>query len=301
MKGLHPQLTEIYARNLQQPRTFEQLIANRTFTHFSQQSLDETHCTIEEMMIGEIRTICLKPKQPAKHAACFIWFHGGGMVFGNPDDSIAYLLDFVLQFQAVILIPQYRLAPEHPYPAAVDDGYATLLWAQEHAQKLNINLNQIILCGGSAGGNLALAVSLKARDFYGPKIAALLPLYPMLDWQARPFHERFTSGAIWNHEKNQKSWHAYLKHCDTVPAYASPFHAKLHHLPPIYTFIGTLDLFYEEVCEFVERLRQAQNTVYFDCYEGCFHGFDLENVPIAKQAKDRLLTMTRKILNEPTR
>lgn len=298
MKGLHPQLTKIYEQNLQQPRTFEQLTANRAFTHFSLQPLDRTHCTIEEMMIGDIRTICLKPKQPYKNATCFIWFHGGGMVFGSPDDSITYLLDFVEQFQAVILIPQYRLAPEYPYPAAVDDGYVTLLWAHEHAQELNININQIILSGGSAGGNLALAVSLKARDFGGPTIAAILPLYPMLDWQVRPFHERFTSVAIWNHEKNQKSWNAYLKQCDTVPAYASPFYAKLNNLPPIYTFIGTLDLFYEEVCEFVEKLKQAQNTVYFDYYEGCFHGFDLENVPIAQQAKKQLLTMTRKILNE---
>ena len=300
MKGLHPQLVAIYEQNLKQPRTFEQLIVNRTFTHFSQQPLNVTHCTVEEIMIGQLRTICLKPNQPYKDVPCFIWFHGGGMVFGNPDDSISYLLDFVQHFRAVVLIPQYRLAPEHPYPAAVEDGSATLHWAYDNAQQLKINVNQIIMSGGSAGGNLALAVSLKARDVGGPNIAAILPLYPMLDWQTRPFHERFISGAIWNQEKNNKSWAAYLKNCDAVPSYASPFYADLTNLPPIYTFIGTLDLFYEEVCEFVEKLKLAGVKVYFDRYEGCFHGFDLEDVPIAKQAKQRLLAMTKILLNEST-
>ncbi|WP_274308259.1 alpha/beta hydrolase [Solibacillus daqui] len=298
MNGLHPELVTIYENKLNNTVTFEQFIANRSFTHFSEQPIDTNGCVIEEIMLDKLRVIYIKPKQAHKNAPCFIWFHGGGMVFGNPDDSISYLLDFVHKFQAVVLIPQYRLAPEHPYPAALEDGYNMLLWANKQAQSLKINREKIIVCGGSAGGNLALAVTLKARDEQGPSIAGVLPLYPMLDWQTRPFHKQFTSPGLWNVEKNEKSWMAYLKNCQKVPPYASPFYAALHELPPIYTFIGTHDLFFEEVCEFVEKLNNSKTTIIFDIYEGCFHGFDLENVPIAKTAKKRLLDVTEEILNK---
>lgn len=300
MNGLHPELIEIFERNLKNPRTFEQLIANRVFTHYSQQNFQTEDCLIEEVMINKLRVICLKPKQAIKNAPCFIWFHGGGMVFGNPDDSIPYVIDFVIAFQAVVIIPQYRLAPEHPYPAALEDGYDTLTWVFEHAQSLHIDRQKIIVSGGSAGGNLALAVSLKSRDQQGPKVAAILPLYPMLDAKARPFHKNFTSPAIWNCEKNKKSWDAYLSTVDMLPNYASPLYANVELLPPIYTFIGTQDLFYEEVCEFINKLRQAKVQVQFDIYEGCIHGFDLEQIPIAFKAKKRLLNITKKLLNEST-
>lgn len=296
MNGLHPDLQAVYEEKLKHTRTFEQLVTNRQFTHFSQQPLDIQGAKVEEIFIEQLRVICIKPKQHVENVPCFIWFHGGGMVFGSPDDSISYLLDFVKSFQAVVLIPQYRLAPEYPYPAALEDGYQTLCWAFENAAKLHINRQQMIVSGGSAGGNLAIATALKARDENGPHITALLPLYPMLDWQSRPFHEAFTSEALWNHEKNRKAWQAYLQNCEDVPSYASPFYADVRQLPPIYTFIGTLDLFYEEVCEWVEKLKTSGGVVMLDCYEGCYHGFDLEGVPIAKEAKARLLSEVQKLL-----
>lgn len=297
MNGLHPELVEVFNSKLKSARTFHQLITNRTFTHFSEQNLSTENCVVEEMMINNVRVICLKPKQEVQNMPCFLWFHGGGMVFGNPDDSIPYVIDFVHSFQAVVFIPQYRLAPEHPYPAALEDGYEILTWICRHANALNIDSNKIIVSGGSAGGNLALAVALKVRDENGPQIAGILPLYPMLDAKERPFHERFTSPAIWNTEKNRYSWSAYLGNMKTIPEYASPLYANVAGLPPIYTFIGTHDLFYEEVCEFVEKLRQAHIEVQLDIYKGCIHGFDLEEIPIARKAKKRLLYFTAKLLN----
>ncbi|MBD8034409.1 MULTISPECIES: alpha/beta hydrolase [Solibacillus] len=300
MKGLHPELAEIFNRSLKNARTFHELIANRTFTHFSEQNFRTENCLVQEMMINNVRVICLKPKQAAQNMPCFVWFHGGGMVFGNPDDSIPYVIDFVHNFQAVVFIPQYRLAPEHPYPAALEDSYETLTWIYRHANALNIDPNKIIVSGGSAGGNLALAVALKARDEKGPQIAGILPLYPMLDAKERPFHEKFASPAIWNNEKNRHSWDAYLGNMKIIPPYASPLYANVERLPPIYTFIGTHDLFYEEVYEFVNKLRQAHIDVQFDIYKGCIHGFDLEEIPIAREAKKRLLYVTAKLLNGHT-
>lgn len=296
MNELHPELVAIFNRKLKNSRTFNQLIMNRTFIHFSEQKYHLENCLIEEMMIGNTRVLRIRPKKAVQNMPCFIWFHGGGMVFGSPDDSIPYVLDFVHKFRATVFIPQYRLAPEHPYPAALDDGYELLNWIYEHASALNIDSTKIIVGGGSAGGNLALAITLKARDEKGPKIAAILPLYPMLDARERPFHKKFTSPAIWNAEKNKRSWQAYLPDAETIPHYASPFYANVEGLPPVYTFIGTHDLFYEEVCEFADKLQQAHVTVQFDIYKGCIHGFDLEEIPIAREAKNRLLDITAKLL-----
>ncbi|MEK5186558.1 alpha/beta hydrolase [Solibacillus sp. FSL W7-1324] len=296
MNGLHPELVETIERKLKNSRTFEELIQNRTFVHYSQQNYQLENCLIEEMMLGNLRVVRIQPANAVQNMPGFIWFHGGGMVFGSPDDSVPYVTDFVHNFQAVVFIPQYRLAPEKPYPAALNDGYTLLEWISEHAGDLNIDRTKIIVSGGSAGGNLALAVALKARDEKGPKIAAVLPLYPMLDIKERPFHKKFTSPAMWNAEKNKKSWHAYLPDYEKIPPYASPFYAKVEGLPPIYTFIGTHDIFYEEVSEFVDKLQQSGVQVQFDIYEGCTHGFDLEEIPIARQAKKRLLDMTSKLL-----
>lgn len=296
MNGLHPELVEIIDRKLKSSRTFDQLIMTRSFVHFSEQNYPVENCLIVEKMIGNIRVIRIQPKKAVQNMPCFIWLHGGGMVFGSPDDSVPYVTDFVHNFQAVVFIPQYRLAPEHPYPAALDDGYELLTWISENAGDLNIDPTKIIVSGGSAGGNLALAIALKARDVKGPKIAAVLPLYPMLDAKERPFHKKFTSPAIWNAEKNKKSWLAYLTDSEKIPPYASPFYANIEGLPPVYTFIGTHDLFYEEVCEFVDKLQQSRVQVQFDTYQGCTHGFDLEEIPIAREAKKRLLDITAKLL-----
>ena len=296
MNGLHPELVETISRKLKNSRTFDQLIMHRTFVHFSEQNYQLENCLIEEIMIRSIRVICIQPKNAAKNMQCFLWLHGGGMVFGSPDDSVPYVTDFVHKFQAMVFIPQYRLAPEHPYPAALNDGYETFIWIHEHARDLNIDPNKIIVSGGSAGGNLAFAIALKARDENGPKIAAILPLYPMLDAKERPFHKKFTLPAIWNDEKNRKSWLAYLPDTQNIPHYASPFYANVEGLPPVYTFIGTHDLFFEEVCEFIDKLKQAHVQIQFDIYQGCTHGFDLEEIPIAREAKKRLLDVTSKLL-----
>lgn len=139
MNGLHPELFESINRKLKNSRTFEQLIMNRTFVHFSEQNYQLENCSIEEMLIGSIRVIRIQPKKAVQNMPCFIWLHGGGMVFGNPDDSVPYVIDLVQHFQAVVFIPQYRLAPENPYPAALEDGYELLKWISEHASSLNID------------------------------------------------------------------------------------------------------------------------------------------------------------------
>lgn len=289
MKGLHPELQSSYKQRLETVRSFEEVLANRQLSHYSESGLTFEQCDIEDITLDQLRVIRLSPKALNTVAPAIVWMHGGGMVFGQPDDAIAYLVEYVTTLHVTVFIPQYRLAPENPYPAAVEDGYKVLQWASENSKALHIDRNNIIVGGASAGGNLALAISMIARDNGGPAIAGIISSYPMLDPKPRAAHEAFTSPAYWNIDKNTKGWAAYLKGHEELPTYASPLYGDVSNLPPIYTFIGTHDMFYEEVLEFIEKVKAANGTITYHLYEGCPHSFDLEDVPIAALAKKRTI------------
>lgn len=291
MNGLHPELQASFSQRLENAVTFEYMTTHRLFTHYSERNWLFDHCTIEDITIDHLRVIKLAPLHSQVNSPCIIWMHGGGMVVGQPDDSLPFLIDFVETVGATILVPQYRLAPEHPYPAALEDGFATMQWANN-----NLQYAKLIMAGASAGGNLALAISLYARDHNGPTIDGIIPIYPMLDAKYRTAHTHFTSPAIWNIDKNTKAWAAYLQNETTIPSYASPLYADLSNLPPMYTYIGTHDMFYEEVLEFIQLVKQANGTISYHLYEGCYHAFDLEPLPIAHIAKLRLLAATARML-----
>lgn len=110
-----------------------------------------------------------------------LWSHGGGYVLGHPNGEDNLCERFVLAANCVVISPNYRLAPEHPYPAALEDCYSTLVWMTNSADELNIDLSRIAIGGGSAGGGLTAALALLARDRGGPAICFQMPLYPMID------------------------------------------------------------------------------------------------------------------------
>lgn len=299
---LHPDLLNKFKTANPQFQTISEMVKSRTFTHFSHLNIQGGNAHVSEQLIDvdghSIRVIICKPNEQFEKSSCIIWYHGGGMVLGTPDDSVIYMLDFVQQLKAVVVIPEYRLAPEYPYPAGLHDCYHTLQWVEQNADQLNINPKKIIVAGGSAGGNLCVAVSLMARDKNSPSIAFQLPLYPMLDYQNnQPSNLNITSPLVWNYAKNAEAWEMYLQHVDIVDEYASPTYAQNYEgLPPTYTFVGTIDLFRDEVIAFVQRLAIANVPVEFHLYNGCTHGFDLEDSPIGQQAKRELLFITRQYL-----
>ncbi|MEO4052543.1 alpha/beta hydrolase [Solibacillus sp. CAU 1738] len=299
---LHPELAAQFVDAEPTLHSIRDIVSKRPFTHFSKQEIDFTDVIVSESTIDSnsypLRVIICKPRLPMENAPCIIWYHGGGMVFGTPDDSVGYMLDFVRRFKAIVVIPNYRLAPEFPYPTGLFDSYNTLLWVDRNADQLNISRKKIIVAGGSAGGNLCVAVSLLARDKKGPAIAFQLPLYPMLDYQNnRPSNLELTTPLVWNHSKNKEAWEMYLHRADKVDSYASPSYAQNYEsLPPTYTFVGTLDLFRDEVMDFVQRLTIAQVPVEFHLYNGCTHGFDLDNTTIGRQAKEQLLAVTKQYI-----
>ncbi|MER7798555.1 alpha/beta hydrolase, partial [Microbacterium sp. NPDC096154] len=240
------------------------------------------------------------------------WIHGGGYVLGSPHGDDGFCEYMVKEVHCVVVSIDYRLAPEHPYPAAIEDCYAGLNWTAEHANDLQIDLTRLAIAGASAGGGLTAALALMARDRGGPKITFQIPLYPMLDDRNEtPSSYEINEDNMplaWNRESNIIAWNMYLgtygadssnatARTEETSSYAAPSRATdLSNLPPAYTFIGQLDPFRDETIDYVARLAQAGVPVEFHLYPGCFHGFDaiFNEVEISKQARSECMNALKK-------
>ncbi|GFZ31083.1 esterase [Clostridium zeae] len=234
------------------------------------------------------------------------WTHGGGYVLGHPDGDDGICGYFVNEVSCVVVSIDYRLAPENPYPAALEDCYAGLKWTVDNAERLKIDTSRIAIAGASAGGGLTAALALMVRDRGEIKVAFQMPLYPMLDDRnITPSSYEVNEGNLptaWNREANEIAWKMYLGNInsDQVPYYAAPARAKdLTGLPPAYTFVGQLDPFRDETIDYVARLAQAGVDVEFHLYPGCFHGFDsiFNNTNISKLARNGCIGALLKGLN----
>ncbi|MFE7478309.1 alpha/beta hydrolase, partial [Streptomyces sp. NPDC057575] len=180
-----------------------------------------------------------------------LYIHGGGMITGSILTDHRQVLPLVEAVDAVVVSVEYRLAPEHPDPAPVEDCYAALLWMSRHASALGVDPGRLALYGGSAGGGLAAGVALLARDRGGPRLAFQMLPYPMLDDRnTTPSSHEITDIGIWDRAANLQGWQSLLGDrlgTDHVSAYAAPARAEdLSGLPPAYLDVGDLDLFRDE-------------------------------------------------------
>ncbi|KAM5354155.1 hypothetical protein ACJ41O_000805 [Fusarium nematophilum] len=209
--------------------------------------------------------------------------HGGGLVSGSIDACAGLSAKSVLNVDRPVFAVGYRLAPEHPYPAAVEDSFAALKYMSAHAAELGIDPHRIALKGESAGGGVAAGVALMARDReFSPPVAKLLLTYPMLDDRTKyPPDTGFLKLATWGAQNNKLGWVAYLgedkagKAEAEVSPYAAPARAEsLRGLPPTYVDVGTLDLFRDESLEFVRRLMGDDVEVEFHLWPGVPHVFE---------------------------
>tara|TARA_Y100000768_G_scaffold315867_1_gene250856 strand:- start:4277 stop:5335 length:1059 start_codon:yes stop_codon:yes gene_type:complete len=214
------------------------------------------------------------PKDLPSEAPGLLWIHGGGMVLGSinmDDDTCASI---AMNHNCVVVSVEYRLAPEHPYPAQIHDCYSALCWMHDNADELGISKDRIAIGGASAGGGLAAGTSLMARDKGGPNLIFQLLVFPMLDYRnITPSSYGTSDTRVWNREANIIAWKAYLNDIEPVPAYASPSASEdLSSLPPAYINVGTLDIFIDEDIDYAARLSQAGVPVELHVYPGAFHG-----------------------------
>jgi len=181
------------------------------------------------------------------------------------------------QLDCAVISVDYRLAPEHPFPAGIEDCHAALLWVVEHAGELGIDTNRIAIGGTSAGGGLSAGLALMNRDRAGPTLAFQMLLSPMIDNMHNTPSGQITNHPVWNRQTSLNAWEMYLDGVplSKAPAYAAASRAiDLTDLPPAYISVGTEDLFRDENALYAHRLIAAGVACEFSMYAGVFHGAD---------------------------
>jgi acetyl esterase/lipase len=218
------------------------------------------------------------------HAACspcIFHMHGGGFVLGSAKEMAPIHFALVRELGCAIVTVDYRLAPETEFPGSIEDCYDALAWTFAHAEMQRIDADRIGVMGESAGGGLAAALALLARDRGEHRLAFQHLIYPMIDdrtgtvGNANPTTGEF----VWTPADNRFGWAALLGRTpgseDTSPYAAATRETNLAGLPPTFIAVGALDLFVDEDIEYARRLTRAAVPVELHVYPGAFHGFDL--------------------------
>jgi len=205
-----------------------------------------------------------------------VYFHGGGWSFGDLDTHEVVCRELANLGRCAVASVDYRLAPEHKFPAAVDDAIAATGWLAREAGALGLDPDRIAVGGDSAGGNLAAVVALAARDAGAPRLAMQLLIYPATDMAAdTPSHREFADGYVLTRDAILWSRGNYLRSPDDVVDWrASPLRAPdLARLPPAYLVTCGFDPLRDEGRAYAERLSAAGVPVTYECFEGMVHGF----------------------------
>jgi acetyl esterase/lipase len=221
--------------------------------------------------------ICRPVNAPAPTPVLYN-IHGGGMVLGNRRMGLVDVLDMALEAGAAVVSVEYRLAPEHPHPAPVEDCYAGLLWVADNTAELNADPGRIVVVGTSAGGGLAAAVVLMARDRKGPALAGQMLLCPMLDDRNdTPSAVQMEGVGFWDRTSNETGWTALLGDArggPDVSPYAAPARATdLSGLPPAFIDVGSAETFRDEDVAYATAIWRAGGQAELHVWPGGFHGF----------------------------
>lgn len=228
----------------------------------------------------ELKLLILLPKGnrlPPEKTPGILWIHGGGYAVGMAGMVfMSRAKRLVTAYGAVVISPEYRLAGKAPYPAALEDCYAALLYLKAHAEELGCADDRIMVGGESAGGGLTAALCMLARDRGEVNIAFQMPLYPMLDHRDTD-SSRNNHGISWNTRRNHAAWRLYLREVEgEISPYASPARqTDYSNLPPAYTFVGNREPFYCETMTYIENLRKTGVPARVDVYPTGFHAFDM--------------------------
>ena len=219
--------------------------------------------------------------RPAARAVrpALLHIHGGGFVFGSAHDHDLINQHLAMALDCVVASVEYRRAPEAPHPAALLDCHAALCWLAGAASTLGIDPDRIVVTGDSAGGGLAASLCQLARDAGGPRIAAQILTYPMLDDRTSddPDPNPYAGEFLWTRQHNRYAWSALLgRRAGDPPPHAVPARTtNLSGLPPATLFVGALDLFIDEAIDYARRLARDGVPVGLRVYPGAYHGFDL--------------------------
>lgn len=236
-------------------------------------------------LIRRGRTLIFKPRKPK---GALLWLHGGGHIIGHPSQDGPLCVNTAAEVGVTVVAPRYPLSPAHPFPAGLNAAMDTWAWMHTHAHEFG---EPFAIGGESAGGGLAAAVCQRLYDERGPLPRAQWLFCPMLD--DRPTADRRRDiprdRPVANNAQTRFAWTSYLGQepgLEAVPDYAVPARRQnLAGLPPAWLSTGDIELFYEEICDYARRLRDAGVPAQLEIVEGAPHAIELWafDVPVVKQ------------------
>ncbi|WP_444942069.1 alpha/beta hydrolase [Microbulbifer sp. ZKSA004] len=229
-------------------------------------------------------------KENSKPGSAILYIHGGGLICHDISRYDLVIAKYVAASGVPFLSVNYRKAPEFPYPIPIDDCYRAFIWLVQHSQELSIDPTRIGIMGDSAGGGLAAALTIVARDKKGPSLARQILLYPMLDDRTVTPDPELLPFIIWTYEDNLTGWTAYLGNqvgSTAVSPHAAP--ARLQDakgLPPAFIDVGELDIFRDEDMQFAQLLTDAGVSTELHVRPGVIHSWELfaPDIPVSQRA-----------------
>lgn len=262
---------------------------------------------IEDRMIPgpqgapKVRVRIYRPEAGAKGLPGLCYMHGGGYIVGTPEAEDDPVCHIVREVGCIAVSVDYRLAPEHKAPAAVEDCYAALRWMYANAAALGVDDKRIATGGRSAGGGLAAGLALMARDRAEVSPVFQMLIYPMIDDRtAAAPGAAISDPRVWNHGHNGRAWAHYLSTTPGGPQtspYAAACRARdLGGLPPAYIAIGEAEVFLQENIAYAQRLKEAGVSTELHVFPGAFHGWEgaLPNAAISQRAiNERVAVLKR--------
>jgi acetyl esterase/lipase len=247
-----------------------------------------------------------EPRERGDELPAILYVHGGGFIIGSLDGARPLAEELAEETNAVVVSMDYRLAPEHPFPAAPEDAYAALVWLAATTQELGVDRSRIAVVGHSAGGGIAAAVALMARDRGEVDVAFQAPVCACLDDRhITRSSEIIRDPRTWHRDRAQRAWAAYLGGLTggEVSSYAAPARATdLTGLPPTFMMVGDLDLLRDENLDYARRLVEAGVATELHLYPGAFHGFEMlwPGASISRDANANLHAALKRALHPPS-
>lgn len=285
---------------------------NATFTKAAQESAVQPDAVFTAPAKGSqpaVNLYVFRPDKGKNAKLPVIYFiHGGGYLLGNARQQNAALLELANLNNVAVVSVEYRLAPDAPFPADINDAYYGLTYVLNNADKFNIDADKAVIMGESAGGGLAARLALKVRDAGELKIKGQILIYPMLDYRTgtaeSPYNSPNTGEFVWTREFNRTGW-TMLKGGQDIAAKDMPYYSaataeKLTGLPRTYIVVGDLDLFVNEDIDYANRLIQAGVKTDLQVISGVYHAFELFNPesPQTKEYKEARTGIIKRMLSE---
>ena len=246
----------------------------------------------------DVRCLLYGKLNGQEDASGYLHIHGGGYLFGSPEGSDPMNLHLASILNIVILSVDYRLAPENPIPAPLDDCYAALGWLHENAAELGVDPERIGVGGESAGGGLAAALAIKARDEGEYGLCWQQLTYPMLDdrtGSSQYYGDPLVGEFVWTRELNQYGWSSYLGNAERTAPQVPGRLEEFRGLPPAWMFTASLDLFRDENILYAQNLMRSGVACDLVVYPGACHAFQrIESAAISKRYREEFVSSLKR-------